>query len=206
MAKLLRTLMPAPFPLPCLHFAICVLVELYKVLCIILHSNNNSKGNNNYLAHDVFLAIELPPSRGTWPNFTADQATATTSSSPLPFLMLHHHHHHYRLQVIVIVIITAPCHSFCLAWDSLIIYNNVRQTLILIYTLTMLMSAFALASAPPSSTLLHSAFCCVFSCYLQRAWAGSNSNSNRGSAVNLLPQWLLCSTLAGQRDVYVIIE
>lgn len=123
MAKLLRTLMPAPFPPPCLHFAICVLVELYKVLCIILHSNNNSKGNNNYLAHDVFLAIELPPSRGTWPNFTADQATATTSSSPLPFLtLLHHHHHHYRrhhhhyrLQVIVIVIITAPIHSFCLA-------------------------------------------------------------------------------------------
>lgn len=82
MAKLLRTLMPALFPPPCLHFAICVLVELYKVLCIILHSNNNSKGNNNYLAHDVFLAIELPPSRGTWPNFTADQATATTSSLP----------------------------------------------------------------------------------------------------------------------------
>lgn len=83
MAKLLRALVSpsAPFP-PCLHFAICVLVELYKVLCIILHSNNNSKGNNNYLAHDVFLAIELPPSRGTWPNFTADQATATTSSLP----------------------------------------------------------------------------------------------------------------------------
>lgn len=107
-----------------------------------------------------------------------------SSSSSLSATSQRHYYYH-----------CAPCHSFCLAWDSLIIYNHVLQTLILIYTLTLLMSAFAFdtPNSPDSyfAPSYHSPFCCVrVSCYLQRAWA-----------VNLLPQCLLCSTL-GQHAAY----
>lgn len=120
-AKLLRPLLPLQYPPPlprlsALPCAICVLVLLYKVLCIIFNSKN-SKGNNNYLAHDVFLAIELFPSPQPVeaPGQTLEQIKQQLQHTLLPPPLLQHHHHHYRLQVIVIVIITAPCHSFCLA-------------------------------------------------------------------------------------------
>lgn len=154
--------MPAPSPFPAYTLPSVCWLSCTKFCALFCTATTTAKATTITWHTMFFLPLNFRPVEAPGQTLQQIKQQLQHPPSPLFLTLLHHHyrrhHHHYRLQVIVIVIITVPCHSFCLAWDSLIIYNNVRQTLILIYTLTMLMSAFALASAPsaprpPSSTL-----------------------------------------------------
>lgn len=175
-AKLLRPLVSLqPRPLPRLSAcAICVLVLLYKVLCIIFNSKN-SKGNNNYLAHDVFLAIELPspPNQSrhlaklysrssnsynihSFPTpATASSSSLSSSASSLSATSHRHCYYHCALSQFLLSLRFSYNLQSCPAnFDPDLHTHNADVGI-----------CFGLSSR----LSCHSAFCCVSPCYLQRA-------------------------------------